>query len=94
MSNNSAEALKAEAERIYASTPREDIKRHIFKDWGTKNMWSDEKWDEFMLANAIHKIDKAKHPADHEILPQVHNWRGWQEDNCSCGFCSSCDSSD
>lgn len=86
--------IKEDAERIYTTTPREEVFKTYFKNWGTKNMWSDEEWDAYLLANAIHNLDVAAHPEDHKKMPQKYHWNCWEEDNCSCGFCSSCDSSD
>ena len=94
MDTNKEQRIQAEAARIYAALPREEVFKTYFKNWGTKNMWSDEKWDAYLLANAIHNLDKAANPEDHQKMPQKQHWRCWEEDNCSCGFCSSCDSSD
>ena len=65
-----------------------------FKDYGTANGWSWRTSFNYSIAYELHCIHVKKHPEQHESLPQREHWRGWHEDNCSCGFCSSSDSSD
>ena len=65
-----------------------------FKDYGTANGWGWRTSFNYSIAYELHGIHKKKHPEQHESLPQREHWRGWHEDNCSCGFCSSSDSSD
>ena len=72
----------------------EELGREWFKDYGTMNGWDAKRSFEYGVADAIHEIHKKKYPEEHKVLPQRRNWRGWHEDNCSCGLCSSSDSSD
>ena len=65
-----------------------------FKNYGTANGWGWRTSFNYSIAYELHGIHKKKHPEQHESLPQREHWRGWHEDNCSCGFCSSSDSSD
>ena len=72
----------------------EDLAKEWFKDYGTRNGWDWKTSFDYRIADTLHSIHMKKHPDEHRRLPQRNNWRGWHEDNCSCGLCSSCDSSD
>ena len=72
----------------------EDLGKEWFKDYGTRNGWNWKTAFKYNVAAALHEIHKRKHPEEHKILPQKYHWRGWDEENCSCGLCSSSDSSD
>lgn len=65
-----------------------------FIDYGTANGWGWKTAFKYNVASRLHEIHKKKHPDQHKPVPQREHWRGWSEDNCSCGFCSSSDSSD
>ena len=83
---------KAKADLIKEITP--EVRKEWFVDYGTKNMWGQETWDKYLVSLCLHERDKAEQPEMHTRLPQKYHWRCWEESNCSCGFCSSCDSSD
>ena len=83
---------KEKADSILEITP--EVRKEWFIDYGTKNMWGQETWDKYLVALELHKRDMLEHLEMHKKLPQKHNWRCWEESNCSCGFCSACDSSD
>lgn len=72
----------------------EELGEEWFKDYGTMNGWGWQTSFKYNVASALHRIHIKKHPDEHRSLPQRHNWRGWHENNCSCGLCSSSDSSD
>ena len=72
----------------------EELADKWFIDYGTANGWDWKTSFRYSIAYALHEIHKKKHPEEHEELPQREHWSGWHEDNCSCGFCSSRDSSD
>ena len=72
----------------------EELGKEWFKDYGTRNGWGWKTAFKYNVAAALHEIHKRKHPEEHKILPQKYHWRGWDEENCSCGLCSSSDSSD
>lgn len=72
----------------------EELGKEWFKDYGTKNGWNWKTAFKYNVASALHEIHKKKHPEEHKNIPQKYHWRGWDEDNCSCGLCSSSDSSD
>jgi hypothetical protein len=64
-----------------------------FINYGTMNGWGWKTSFKYNVACALHEIHKKKHPDEH-VPDRVDTVRGWHEDNCSCGLCSSCDSSD
>lgn len=72
----------------------EELGEEWFKDYGTANGWGWQTSFKYNVASALHRIHIKKHPDEHRSLPQRNNWRGWHEDRCSCGLCSSSDSSD
>ena len=72
----------------------EDLAKDWFKDYGTMNGWGWKTSFKYNIACKLHQIHMKKHPDEHKHVPQRHNWRGWHENNCSCGLCSSSDSSD
>ena len=64
-----------------------------FINYGTMNGWGWKTSFKYNVACALHEIHKKKHPDEH-VPDRVDTVRGWHEDNCSCGLCSSSDSSD
>ncbi len=84
----------AYAKELMESTPIEELAKEWFKDYGTANGWVFATNFKYVVACAIHAEHMKKYPEMHKKLPQKHNWRCWHEDNCSCGLCSSWDSSD
>ena len=71
----------------------EDLAEKWFIDYGTANGWGWKTSFKYSIASKLHEIHKKKYPDEHE-QDRVDTVRGWHEDNCSCGFCSSSDSSD
>ena len=82
------------ANELMKVTPIEELAKEWFKDYGTMNGWGSETSFMFGVATALHNEHMKKYPEMHKRLPKKYNWRCWEEDNCSCGLCSSCDSSD
>ena len=71
----------------------DDLADEWFINYGTMNGWGWKTSFKYNVACALHEIHKKKHPDEH-VPDRVDTVRGWHEDNCSCGLCSSCDSSD
>lgn len=90
----SSQIEKAEAKASLIETITSDVRKEWFVDYGIKNFWDEATWDKYLIALSLHNRDKEEHPELHKELPPLHDWRCWEESNCSCGFCSSCDSSD
>lgn len=82
------------ARELMQVTSIEELAKEWFKDYGTMNGWGDATNFKFGVACALHEEHMKKYPEMHKKLPQKHNWRCWEENNCSCGLCYSCDSSD
>ena len=72
----------------------EELGEEWFKNYGTMNGWGWKTSFKYGIASKLHEIHMKKHPDEHHKVPQKNHWSGWREDNCSCGFCSSSDSSD
>lgn len=79
---------------LMSSSKIEDLRKTWFINYGTMNGWGFETSMKFAIACKLHAIDVKLNPDLHKHLPQRENWNCWHEDNCSCGFCSSYDSSD
>lgn len=84
----------AYAKELMESTPIEELAKEWFRDYGTMNGWGPSTSFKYGVACAIHAEHAKKYPKQHKQLSQRNNWRCWHEDNCSCGLCSSYDSSD
>ncbi len=84
--------IRAAADAVGEIT--DDVRRKWFRDYGCCNGWTSETRRRFNIADALHERDKAAHPELHKPMPQRQHWNCWHEYNCSCGLCSSCDTSD
>lgn len=71
-----------------------ELRKEWFIDYGTMNLWDEETQAKYFIADALHERDKKEHPELHQVLPQKAHCNCWEENNCSCGFCWACDSSD
>lgn len=87
------DATIAFATEILDSTPREEIQKTWFKNYGTMNGWGWEQNFNYRVANLLHTWDSDRNPQLHR-KHVVDTIRGWHETTCSCGFGWSCDSSD
>lgn len=84
----------AYAKELMEQTPIEELAKEWFEDYGTVNGWGAATSFKYGVACAIHVEHMKKYPEMHKKMPQQYNWRCWSENNCSCGLCSSVDSSD
>lgn len=87
------DAALAYAIEILDSTPREEICKTWFKEYGTKNGWTWEQNFNFRVASILHQWDVDRNPQFHK-MHNVDTMRGWHESKCKCGFGWSCDSGD
>lgn len=89
-----AEFLKSVAKQVISHFSWEHIRKMWFIDYGTTNRWDARTSLKFNIARELHTIDASANGHLHKKLPQKYNWNCWHEENCSCGFCHSCDSGD
>lgn len=87
------EAAIAYATEVLDSTPREEIQKKWFKNYGTMNGWGWEQHFDYRVAYLLHEWDNDRNPQFHHKRV-VDTGRGWHETTCSCGFGWSCDSDD
>ncbi len=71
----------------------DDLAEEWFINYGTMNGWGWKTSFKYNVASALHEIHKKKHPDEH-VMDREDTMRGWHSEKCSCGFGSSCDSSD
>lgn len=74
----------------------DEIRKKYFHNYGCRNSWGEETYDEFNLGCLVHRLDAKLHPENHEWLKcwDANPMRGFHHDKCKCGFEHSCDSSD